>query len=643
MQYQINDYLFNDETLMLFKDGDVLRFRANEAKLLVFFLKNSDKVVSKEVILDEVWAGKVVSEQVVFQNISHLRSLFGNSAIKTYSKKGYQWQLAFKETFDAAPTHPPVNSSNETGQRLSYAKQNKIKFGLSRWLFGGLVLGTVLVLFSVLFFKKAQDTEHQAAPSVSVLPISIATESKNGNKNQLSKKAYSAIWQPIIDQGNYHVVSHPADNGYADIFSVPRKYYQDITEAEQSDYVLAMSVGNRDSIYFVRYMLIGKQSFWHEELEAVSTERLNEKLTSHLNQVVQSKVLDIEVSDHIKITEKLTALYKKSPDDLIVLYRLIRNHSENGEPNKALLLAEELLSKSLNINNKTSEAIAYLQQALSYIQLKQISKAQTLLEKAKLIFIDQGNYHSLVAVDHAYVGIAFTNNFNYQEIKAAYLSAIDNSRKAQNPIQEFKDTIILSHIAGNLHYKDDQQLYLRQAKHVLIQSQMPREYFAIYFLYAGKHADDSVLAEQHFRRTLDILPEGHAWPEREEAREALVKLFITQQRFPDAVVLFEHISGKTPAQELSLASIYAASQYWLKAEEQGLLAFKASSLNNQYRIALNSALLLAEIYHQQNNLENRFYYIEFIKNNHKAEPFWASYNAERLSKLGIELERQNEQ
>lgn len=627
MQYQITDYVFDDETLMLFKHDEALRFRTSEAKLLAFFLHNSDAIVSKETILDAVWAGKVVSEQVVFQNISHLRALFGDAAIKTYPKKGYQWQLGFQVTSQTAKTaeiHAATPST--TGSRSSRV-----------WL-GALLLCSVLILVSSIFaLQKPSDTERSIISSISVLPLLI--EPGTENVNALRAEALVALWKPMAEQGGYHPVAQGTVKAHRDIFSEPYKYYHSISEAHHSDYVLGTSIGKRRGRYFVRYILIGKESFWSEELESTSLKQLKENLAAHLARVIQSKVLEVDASHHTNVNAKLTELYAQFPNDLIVLYRLIRNHSENGAANKALLLAQELLTKSRDLSRgKSFEALAYLQQALAYIHLEQITRAETQLVKAEAIFNQHNNYRALIAVHHAYMSIAFADDFNYVQIKVAALSAIENARKAQDIVAEFRDTILLSHIAGNLHRKEDQVLYLRQAKLLINQHQMSPDYYAIFFLYAGIHTQDEVLAEQHFRRALDLLPEGHEWSERDKAREKLVELFITQQRWEDAIVLFSHESPKTPEHELTLAAIYASQQDWPKAEAKGLLAFKASSLDSQYRVALDSALFLAELYHAQNKQDDKHHYIEFIKKEYKSEVFWGSYNIGRLKKLGVQLE-----
>ena len=103
MKYKFLDFEFNSTNLVLSQNGYDIAIRHNEAKLLALMLSQPERVFSKENILAQVWQDKIVSEQAVFQNISHLRSLFGNGAIKTFSKRGYQWQLALNTDLDVIP------------------------------------------------------------------------------------------------------------------------------------------------------------------------------------------------------------------------------------------------------------------------------------------------------------------------------------------------------------------------------------------------------------------------------------------------------------------------------------------------------------------------------------------------------------
>lgn len=131
MKYAFKDFLFDSKELTLHKDDKKLNLKQKPAKILALFLAAPETIYSKEDILHSAWPERKVTDQVVFQNIGHLRALFGDDAIKTFSRKGYQWQipcsLVSEQAQDAtvegqsttaeaqnttAETQPPVKAEN---------------------------------------------------------------------------------------------------------------------------------------------------------------------------------------------------------------------------------------------------------------------------------------------------------------------------------------------------------------------------------------------------------------------------------------------------------------------------------------------------------------------------------------------------
>ncbi|MBQ4836244.1 winged helix-turn-helix domain-containing protein [Pseudoalteromonas luteoviolacea] len=103
MKLAFDDFQFDIQALTLSKDGRKISLKEKPAQILALLITQPDKIHSKVEILEEVWPGRTVTEQVVFQNIGHLRALFGDEAIKTFSKKGYQWQLPCDPVDGKAP------------------------------------------------------------------------------------------------------------------------------------------------------------------------------------------------------------------------------------------------------------------------------------------------------------------------------------------------------------------------------------------------------------------------------------------------------------------------------------------------------------------------------------------------------------
>ncbi len=77
------NFQFNCENNILTKNGQIVHLNEKPACILGMFLQEPDKIHSKTDIFDNVWPNRVVTEQVIFQNISYLRAKFGDSSIKT--------------------------------------------------------------------------------------------------------------------------------------------------------------------------------------------------------------------------------------------------------------------------------------------------------------------------------------------------------------------------------------------------------------------------------------------------------------------------------------------------------------------------------------------------------------------------------
>ncbi|KAF7765002.1 hypothetical protein PCIT_b1123 [Pseudoalteromonas citrea] len=97
MIYKFNDFEFDCDNLILFNSGKKFSIKEKHAHMLAILLLDTEKVHSKAELLQKVWPDKTVSDQMVFQSIGHLRALFGDDAVKTFSRKGYQWQLPLEK------------------------------------------------------------------------------------------------------------------------------------------------------------------------------------------------------------------------------------------------------------------------------------------------------------------------------------------------------------------------------------------------------------------------------------------------------------------------------------------------------------------------------------------------------------------
>lgn len=98
MRLLFDDFVFDEEKYKLRKADTLLKVDGKLLKLLAYFLKNSGKVVSKEELLDQVWEGRAISDNIVSVSIAKLRKALGHKQgereyILTVFGQGYRFLL----------------------------------------------------------------------------------------------------------------------------------------------------------------------------------------------------------------------------------------------------------------------------------------------------------------------------------------------------------------------------------------------------------------------------------------------------------------------------------------------------------------------------------------------------------------------
>lgn len=119
MIYYFHTFSFDSIESSLHDGAIPKTISVNAASVLALLLSDPDSVFSKHEILETVWAGRVVSEQVVFQNISELRALLGEKSIKTFPRRGYKWQIPISLESPEVVEVPVSQSTEQTESSLT--------------------------------------------------------------------------------------------------------------------------------------------------------------------------------------------------------------------------------------------------------------------------------------------------------------------------------------------------------------------------------------------------------------------------------------------------------------------------------------------------------------------------------------------
>jgi len=121
--FRFADVEVREREFTLVKAGETLAVEPKAFRVLLFLLRNPEKLITKQEILDAVWGDAAVTENSLARAVGLLRKLLADEArtprfIETVATVGYRFLgkvVAVEDRITVAPAFDPVNSSEAAG------------------------------------------------------------------------------------------------------------------------------------------------------------------------------------------------------------------------------------------------------------------------------------------------------------------------------------------------------------------------------------------------------------------------------------------------------------------------------------------------------------------------------------------------
>ena len=96
LSFAFEDYVLDQERRELTLRGQVVAVGPQVFDLLLLFVNNPDRVLSKDELLNSVWSGRIVSESTITSHINAVRKAIGDTGeeqrlVRTVARKGYRF------------------------------------------------------------------------------------------------------------------------------------------------------------------------------------------------------------------------------------------------------------------------------------------------------------------------------------------------------------------------------------------------------------------------------------------------------------------------------------------------------------------------------------------------------------------------
>jgi TolB-like protein/Flp pilus assembly protein TadD len=121
--YRFEDYALDVDRRELRRGNDLIPLEPQVFDLLVYLVRNRDRVVSRDDLIAAIWGGRIVSESALNTRINAVRNAIGDNGgqqrlIKTLPRKGVRFIAAVDERGNHETTDAPLAASTESGRAL---------------------------------------------------------------------------------------------------------------------------------------------------------------------------------------------------------------------------------------------------------------------------------------------------------------------------------------------------------------------------------------------------------------------------------------------------------------------------------------------------------------------------------------------
>ena len=111
MRYRFEEFAFDIDRRELHRGAEVVSITPQVFDLLEYLIRNRERVVSKEDIINAVWNGRVVSDAALATRLNAVRAAIGDTGeeqrlIKTLPRKGFRFVGQVREAREIASSNP---------------------------------------------------------------------------------------------------------------------------------------------------------------------------------------------------------------------------------------------------------------------------------------------------------------------------------------------------------------------------------------------------------------------------------------------------------------------------------------------------------------------------------------------------------
>ena len=599
MEIQFKDYRFCQAQQILYCNEEIIPLKRNQAVLLDFFLASPDAIHSKDTILDAVWQGRVVSEQVVFQTISQLRVIFGNDAIQTFPKKGYKWQIPFiQNRVDSAATQNALkqqDSSLDSGAGQSeYRRKTRLLF---------LAIAALIIALPLLYFLPKVNSTQTA--------IHLVTGDKQITP---SRNLFNQIAQQALSLSEeIRFLKKQVDHPTRQLFAAPKLIWQQ-ANVDPSDWLVWGDTYASDDGVFLHYGLSRHQTQWQGYLFAENEAKLHRVFQQRLKSL--SRMGLFSSPDERLTLNTLLTMAKVSPDDPDLLLQVSNYYIDTQQLDIALTYLQKLSKQNSSYATRPYQALAQLQIGKIYKMRGQHIQAVNSLDAMADILFDTPIWPLTFHYIKTKAWLAYDKT-EFDAMFSILEQGLTLGRIQADPLSLFELHIMYSILAKKVSEPTKMYAHLNEAQALLLKHNLDDSNLAVVYYHFALFTQDNSKAIPYLERILTLPRTVQNYWVHDDASELLVSHHIENKDYSKAHSLIAPAS-RSPKKLVLKARILRSENKLAEAKSALEQAFELARLDYDTKASIDAALILYRLTSSQPKVQAE--YFAYLQSN--ANPDW---------------------
>jgi TolB-like protein/DNA-binding winged helix-turn-helix (wHTH) protein/Flp pilus assembly protein TadD len=423
--YEFGPFRLHPLKRRLMREGEPMRLTPKAFELLLVLVEASGKTVEKDELLERVWAGTIVEENNLNQNITTLRKLLGDSRqesqyIATISGLGYRFVADVRKVEEEESPQRRKDAKEEV-QPVVTRSQSRV----ARYAVFAVVPLALAILVYAIYTKAKPDPAPMNVSSIMVLPL----ENLSGDAEQeyFADGMTDALIGDLARIGGLHVISRTSSMHYKGT----KKPLSEIASEIKVDVVVEGTVQRVGDRVVIRAQLIHAASDRHLWVQTYTREMRD--ILDLQSEIAQAIAREVQINMTPAEQARLKSTHPVSPrafDEYLQGRYLYWNKRSEGNLNKAIAHFQNAIKDTPNFA-QAYVGLADCYNSLGTVQVGMLppieGRRQAEQAATKALELDSG-----LAEAHSALGQTKHYNWNWTAAEQDFKRAIELNQNYAN-------------------------------------------------------------------------------------------------------------------------------------------------------------------------------------------------------------------